>query len=392
MILHIDMDAFFASVEIRDNPTLKGKPVVVGGHSTTRGVIAAASYEARQYGVRSAMPTVTAFKRCPDLVLLPVNMASYIEASHAIHKIFNRYTPEIEPLSLDEAFLDVSASETLFGAAAVIGKKIKSEIASELELVASVGVASNKFIAKIASDILKPDGFCEVEEGGEQTFLDPLPIERLWGVGVKTASRFKMLGLKSIRDVREVGKDFMFAEFGHSGSQIWLLSTGQDRRSVDSDRASKSVSNETTFANDISNLSELRACLMALVEQVSYRLRSANIKGRTVNLKLRDPDFKTITRSKTCEENINSTDKIWEIALNLMLKEIPSTFTSLRLLGVAVSNFNQVQSSPQESLFNDDIYAVNHANKKMPELDKLSDDIRQRFGKESIHRGRSTKN
>ncbi|VAW81079.1 DNA polymerase IV [hydrothermal vent metagenome] len=392
MILHIDMDAFFASVETRDNPLLKGKPVAVGGRSTTRGVIAAASYEARKFGVRSAMPTITAFKLCPSLVLVPVNMASYVQVSRSIHEIFNRYTPEIEPLSLDEAFLDVTASETLLGAAAVIGQKIKSTIASELNLVASVGVATNKFIAKIASDILKPDGFCEVKKGQEQSFLDPLPIERLWGVGKKTAQRFKHFGLKTIRDVRTAGMRFMQSEFGHAGSQIYLLSNGQDKRPVDSRRSSKSVSNETTFSNDISDTSELRACLMSLVEQVSYRLREANIKGRTVSVKLRDPDFNTITRSKTCSKNIDSTDMIWNIALTLLLKEVPKKFKSLRLIGVGVSNFNQIPQSPQQALFNTETPEETNSNRKMPILDKVSDDIRSRFGRKSIHRGRSTKN
>lgn len=391
MILHIDMDAFYASIEIRDDPSLKGKPVAVGGRSTTRGVIAAASYEARKFGVRSATPTVTAFKLCPDLVLLPVNMAKYVEASHAIHEIFNRFTPEIEPLALDEAFLDVTASVNLFGDAAVIGRKIQTAIAAELNLVASVGVAANKFIAKIASDIFKPNGFCEVRRGGEQQFLDPLPIERLWGVGKKTATRFKIFGLKSIKDVRTAGKDFMQREFGHQGEQIWLLSNGKDRRPVDSSRVSKSVSNETTFSTDINDIAELRACLMVLVEQVSYRLRFANLKGRTINLKLRDPDFKTITRSRTLAENVNSTDQIWDTAVALMLKEVPSNFKSIRLLGVGVSNFAETDSNPQANLF-DDLAGLPATNKRKPELDKLSDDIREKFGKLSIHRGRSTKN
>ncbi len=392
MILHIDMDAFFASVEMRDDPSLKGKPVAVGGRSTTRGVIAAASYEARKFGVRSAMPTITAFKLCPSLVLLPVNMASYVQVSQSIHEIFNRYTPDIEPLSLDEAFLDVTASETLMGEAAMIGKNIKSTIATELNLIASVGVATNKFIAKIASDILKPNGFCEVQKGQEQHFLDPLPIERLWGVGKKTAKRFKHFGLKTIRDVRAAGMQFMQREFGQAGAQIYLLSTGQDKRPVDSKRSSKSVSNETTFSKDISDVLALRACLMSLVEQVSYRLREANLKGRTVSLKLRDPDFNTITRSKTCPKNIDSTDMIWNIALTLLLKEVPMKFKSLRLIGVGVSNFNPLPQSPQQVLFNDEFPEEVNSNKKMPMLDKLSDDIRARFGKKSIHRGRSTKN
>jgi len=391
MILHIDMDAFYASIEIRDNPSLKGKPVAVGGRSTTRGVIAAASYEARKFGVRSATPTITAFKLCPDLILLPVDMAKYVEASQAIHEIFNRFTPEIEPLALDEAFLDVTASVNLFGDAALIGHKIQAAIADELNLVASVGVASNKFIAKIASDIFKPNGFCEVQQGGEQQFLDPLPIERLWGVGKKTAARFKIFGLKSIKEVRAAGKEFMRREFGHQGEQIWLLSNGKDRRPVDSNRVSKSVSNESTFSTDISDVAELRACLMVLVEQVSYRLRYAKLKGRTINLKLRDPDFKTITRSKTLSENVNGTDQIWDIAVALMLKEIPSNFKSIRLLGVGVSNFVQTELHPQANLF-DDFVDPQTASKRKPEIDKLSDDIREKFGKLSIHRGRSTKN
>ena len=398
MILHVDMDAFYASIEIRDNPALAGKPVAVGGSSSGRGVIAAASYEARKYGVHSAMPTVQALKKCPQLVLRPVNMERYVTVSRQLHAIFNRFTPEVEPLALDEAFLDVTASQSLFGEAAAIGQNIKDCIRQETDLIASVGVAANKFIAKIASDILKPDGFCVVPEGEEQAFLDPLPIERLWGVGKKTAMRFKLLGLRSICDVRQAGRELMCKEFGQQGDQIWRLANGQDKRPVDKARVSRSVSHETTFAHDVADISALRASLMLLVEQVGYRIRSAGLKAKTVTLKLRNPDFHTITRSKTLPRPFDSTDLIWETALSLLNTAMSAHFRQLRLLGVAVSNFNGElhDEGMQSGLFddNDALFAggSGQAGRKPLELDRLADKIRQRFGKQSIHRGRSTRN
>lgn len=382
MIIHLDMDAFFASVEIRENPELVGFPVVVGGPSRTRGVVAAANYEARKYGVFSAMPMAQATRLCPDLRVLPSNMSLYVSVSKQIHEIFNRYTPEIEPLSLDEAFLDVSGSLKLFGSAEEIARRIKKEIKEELQLVVSAGIAPNKFVAKIASDFDKPDGFVVVQEKDMQDFLDPLPVKRIWGVGKKTEAQLINFGISTIKDIRNQSERWMIERFGKQGDHIYRLAHGQDKREVISDAKAKSISNETTFFDDVTDKEIMLTFLSHLTEQVASRLREKDRKGKTVNIKIRFHDFSTITRSKTLAESTNQTQQIWQTVKNLFNTALPPGRVAIRLLGVGVSGFSN-DTALQHDLFFEE--------SKHDELDEVSDKINEKFGKLKIHRGRNTK-
>jgi DNA polymerase-4 len=287
MILHCDMDAFYASVEERDRPELVGKPVIVGGTPEKRGVVSAANYVARRYGVHSAMPAVTAHRLCPQGIYLPPRIDYYAEVSAQIRAIFERFTPLVEPLSLDEAFLDVTGSEHLFGPAVEIGRKIKQAIRQEIRLVVSAGVAPNKFLAKIASDLKKPDALVVVEPDKVQEFLDPLPVERLWGVGKQSSKVFQRLGIHTVGQLRQWPLDVLQARFGTSGEHLWKLAHGRDDRPVVREREAKSISHETTFEHDIADLEVLRAWLVDLTEQVGCRLRRHGLRGRTVQLKVR---------------------------------------------------------------------------------------------------------
>jgi len=273
MIIHADMDAFYASIEERDRPELVGKPVIVGGSPEKRGVVSAANYVARKYGVHSAMPAVTARRLCPYGIYLSPRIDYYAEVSRQIRDIFERFTPLVEPLSLDEAFLDVTGSEGLFGPAVEIGRQIKQAIREELRLVASVGVAPNKFLAKIASDLKKPDALVVVEPDKVPEFLDPLPVERLWGVGRESSKVFQRLGIRTIGQLRQCPLDMLQARFGSSGEHLWELAHGRDERPVVPEREAQSISNETTFEHDIADMDVLRAWLVDLTEQVGCRLR-----------------------------------------------------------------------------------------------------------------------
>ncbi len=382
MIIHADMDAFYASVEIRERPELRNRPVAVGGSAEGRGVIAAASYAARKFGVRSAMPTSTALKRCPDLVLLPVHMSLYAEASRQIHAIFARYTPLIEPLSLDEAFLDVGASERLFGSAVVIARRIKQEVHEELGLVVSMGVAPNKFLAKIASDLDKPDGFVEVAVDRVQAFLDPLPVSRLWGVGRVTGATLQKQGIHTIADLRRQPQAALRRWFGEHGQQLWHLAHGIDKRPVVAEHEAKSISHETTFARDIADPETLRAVLLGLTEQVAWRLRRHGKCGRTVQLKLRFDDFRTVTRARSLRDATDATQIIWHTASRLLDRELAQGIPPLRLLGMGVSGFDEGADSRQSDLFAS-------AATEGEAVDRIADDINTRFGGKMLQRARS---
>jgi len=381
MIIHIDMDAFYASVEEHDNPELVGRPVIVGGHPQRRGVVSAANYLARRYGVHSAMPTQTAYKRCPEGVFLPVRMARYSEVSQQIHAIFQRYTPVIEPLSLDEAFLDVRGSEGLFGSPVEIARRIQAEIAAELGLVASVGVAPNKFLAKIASDIDKPRGFVVVEAAEVQAFLDPLPITRLWGVGKAAAQRLRGLGLYTVQDIRETPLATLVQALGNHGEHLRELAHGRDERPVVSDREAKSISHETTFAEDVRDRDALLAQLLHLTEQVAWRLRRQGLSGRTVQLKLRYSDFTSLTRSFSLPRPSDRTETLWRAVEQLFLERVPHPLPPIRLIGMGVSGFNTEQ--PQQ----EDLFAAAE-QQGASRLDELSDAIRERFGNAVLQRAR----
>jgi DNA polymerase-4 len=384
MILHVDMDAFYASVEERDHPELVGKPVIVGGSAEGRGVVCAANYVARHYGVHSAMPAVTARRLCPQGVFLPVRMDHYAKVSREIREIFDRFTPLVEPLSLDEAFLDVTGSEGLYGPSADIAKRIKQEIRSQARLVASVGVAPNKFLAKIASDLEKPDGFVVVDPQRVQEFLDPLPVGRLWGVGKVSGKAFEKLGITTIGQLRRLPVETLEGHFGKSGRHFWQLAHGVDDRRVVPDRDAKSISHETTFARDIRDIEILRAWLMELTEQVARRLRHYRLVGQTVQLKLRFADFQTITRRKTLEEPTNITEEIWQAAAELLTRRVENTpsgarHQAVRLLGVGMTGLEN-ESSRQGNLFDDG------RRVKQQKLDQVTDKIRDRFGASSLRR------
>jgi DNA polymerase-4 len=378
-ILHVDMDAFFAAVEIRARPELAGRPVIVGGGADRRGVVAAASYAARRYGVHSAMPTATALRLCPEAVLLPPRHALYAEVSQQIRAVFLRYTPQVEPLSLDEAFLDVSASERLFGPGEAIGRRIKQEIRDELGLVASVGVAPNKFVAKIASDIDKPDGFMVVPPDGVQAFLDPLPVGRLWGVGKVGARAFERLGITTIGQLRAYTPRLLQQHFGNFAAQLWLLAHGNDERPVVSEQEAKSVSQETTFARDIGDREVLRAWLLDLTGQVAWRLRRQGLKGRTVQIKVRLADFSTLTRAQTLAQPTDITDEIWRAALRLFEQRLPRPLPPLRLIGVGVSGFDAAPAAQ------DDLFAA-QGRQRQNRIDAVMDRVAERYGRGSLFR------
>ncbi|HQZ64212.1 MAG TPA: DNA polymerase IV [Planctomycetaceae bacterium] len=379
MILHVDMDAFYASVEERDDPTLCGKPVIVGGTPEGRGVVAAANYVVRKFGVHSAMATAKALTLCPDAIVLRPRMEHYAQISNQIREIFHRYTPEVEPLSLDEAFLDATGSVQLFGSVETIGRAIKQDIRNELNLVASVGVGPNKFLAKLASDLDKPDGFTVIEPDAVQSILDPLPVGRIWGVGKVTSQRFDRLGIQTIGQLKALSLQQLQDEFGQHGEHFWQLARGIDNREVIADREAKSISHETTFAEDIRDMDVLRAWLMELTEQVARRLRSHEIQGRTVHLKVRYSNFDTYTRSKSVSPATNATNQLWSMALQLLTSELPDRPLVVRLLGMGVSNL-QKQRPVQQSLF------AEEQDEKDTRLDQVADTIRNRFGSASLRR------
>jgi DNA polymerase IV len=380
MILHVDMDAFYASVEERDRPELAGKPLIVGGTPDGRGVVAAANYEVRKYGVHSAMPTARALRLCPRAIVIPPRLGYYAEVSEQIREIFDHYTPLVEPLSLDEAFLDVTGSEPLFGSSVAIGHEIKRTIRDRLRLTASVGVAPNKFLAKIASDLQKPDGFVVVEEQRVRDFLDPLPVGRLWGVGRVTSQVFEGLGIKTIGDVRQMPAEALRQHFGQTGEHLAQLACGVDERCVVPDREAKSISHETTFATDIDDMEALRAWVAELAEQVAWRLRRHRLRGRTIRLKLRYADFHTITRAESLHEPTNITEEIRQTAVRLLTERLPERRLLVRLLGVGVSNFENPEQA-QGLLFADG------SHERQSRLDKAADTLRERFGADALRRG-----
>jgi DNA polymerase-4 len=380
MILHVDMDAFYASVEQRDRPELRGKPVIVGGSAEGRGVVCAASYEARKFGVRSAMPAITARKLCPHGVFLPVRMARYAEVSRQIREIFLAYTPLVEPLSLDEAFLDVHGCEPLFGPAPEIAHQLKARILADTHLVASVGVAPNKFLAKLASDLGKPNGFVIVESDRVREFLEPLPVNRIWGVGAKGEKRLHTLGLRTIGDLAAVPEHFLVDHLGEAGRYMWELAQGRDERAVIPDRQAKTVSAETTFATDIGDREVLRYWLLELVEQLGQRLRQQGLLARTIDIKVRSSEFRTCTRSHSLAEATDLTETIWKVAANLLDQRVPSSFLPLRLIGVGASGLVR-EAGIQGNLFEDGHRARQKA------LDRTIDALRAQFGPGAIRRG-----
>ena len=381
-IIHVDMDAFYASVEQLDNPGLMDKPVIVGGDPKKRSVVSAASYEARKFGVHSAMPMSQAIRLCPDAIVLPVRMERYAALSQQIHAIFEQFTPQIEPISLDEAFLDVTGSLRLFGSAEKIGRAIKDQIREQLGLVASVGIAANKFLAKLASDLDKPDGFVVITEENKQQILDPLPVSKIWGVGKVTEKTLKSKGINTIRQLRETPPKILKSIFGDQTPHVIRLAQGVDNREVESNREAKSISSEQTFATDITDKDILLEVLLSQVEDVAQRLRLNDLDAKTITLKLRYEDFRTITRSSTFDQPTNTTKTLWQEAEQVFLKWHKKSGGALRLLGFGVSGLRHAGSG-QRQLFEES------EQEKQKRLDKAFDKIRGKFGHDALRRGNS---
>ena len=379
-ILHVDMDAFYASVEQRDHPELRGQPVIVAGSAENRGVVCAASYEARRFGVHSAMPTATARRLCPQGIFVPVRMRHYATIGAQIREILHSFTPLVEPLSLDEAFLDVHGCEGLFGPAPEVARQIKQRIRAETGLIASVGVAPNKFLAKLASDLRKPDALVVVAREEIASFLQPLPVGRLWGVGAKAEKRLQALGLHTIGQLASLPEDVLAGHFGDTGRHIWRLANGLDGRRVVPDRDAKSISTETTFARDIGSPEVLRVWLLDLVEQLAARLRRHGLRGRTIDLKLRSSDFRTRTRALSLADATDVTATIWQAASTLLERSLTPEVLPVRLLGVGASKLTQ-SAARQLDLFDGE------RTQRQSKLDRAVDAIRGQFGSTSIRRG-----
>jgi len=378
-ILHVDMDAFYASVEQRDRPELRGKPVIVGGVKG-RGVVSAASYEARRFGVHSAMPISTARRLCPQGIYLPVRMSHYAEIGRQIRSIFLSFIPLVEPLSLDEAFLDLRGCEGLFGPAPEIARQIKQRIRAETGLIASVGVAPNKYLAKLASDVGKPDGYIVLLPEKIAEFLSPLPVSRIWGVGAKSEKRLHEMGIRTIGQLAAMPERLLADRFGEMGRHIWQLANGVDYRTVVPDREAKSVSTETTFAQDIGDRGILRVWLLDLVDHLAGRLRHEGIWARTIDMKIRSSDFRTVTRSTTLAEPTNLTNVIWKAAADLFERSLTSDLMPVRLLGVGATKLTR-EPVMQGNLFKEKSHPHEAA------LDQTIDTIRAQFGTSSIGRG-----
>jgi DNA polymerase-4 len=345
-IIHVDMDAFFASVEQRDNPQLRGKPVAVGG-SAQRGVVAAASYEARKFGVRSAMPSVTAARRCPTLLFVPPRFEVYRAVSQQIRQIFARYSDLVEPLSLDEAYLDVTQDKQGIGSAVRTAQLIRSAILGETGLTASAGISYNKFLAKIASDQNKPDGIFVIRPHEGADFAAALPVRRFYGVGPKTAERMGQLGILAGADLRDRDRQFMAEHFGKSAEYLYQACRGIDHRPVRPDRQRKSVGRERTYTEDLTSAVALHKALESIIDSVWQRIETAGVEGRTVTLKVKYQDFQQITRRKSCAQAVRDKTQFASIASELLLQTLPPPI-GVRLLGLALSGL--AETLPMESM------------------------------------------
>ena len=370
-ILHVDMDAFYASVEIVKDPSLKGKAVVVGGIGG-RGVVTSASYEARAFGVTSAMPTIRARRLCPHAIFLPNDATAYSEYSERIRDVFLSFTPLVEPLSLDEAFLDISGSIRLFGSPVEIARQIKSAT-MEFGLPCTVGVAPNKFLAKLASGRGKPDGLLVIEANKVREFLDPLPVNALWGVGATTGEQLRKLGLKTVSDIRQVGKRTLERAVGEAlGAHLHALANGIDDRSVVPHESAKSVGSEETFSVDLDATDAILREILRLSDRTAGRLRAKGLCGRTVTLKVRFSNFSTITRSKTFDAELDAAAEIYETARDLYLKLDPER-PRIRLLGVAITGLAAGPARRQLEL-------LGSQGPGWPEASDAVDRIRERWG------------
>jgi DNA polymerase-4 len=370
------MDAFYAAVEQRDRPALRGTPVVVGADPRGRGVVSAASYEARRFGIHSAMPIGRAYRLCPRAAFLPVDMPKYARVSSRIMGILAEFSPLVEPLSLDEAFLDVTASRALFGPAVEVARRIKARIKDDVGLTASAGVASSKLVAKIASDLRKPDGLVEVRPGEEAAFLRDLPIARLWGVGPVGEAALAALGIRTIGQLAAMSRRTLVQRFGAHGAELWELARGRDDRPVVPWEESKSIGAEETFERDTTDRARLRATLYAQADRVAAELRAQGLRGRTVTLKLRYADFRTLTRRRTVEAPTADGDAIFRQAWQALVRLAPGE--PIRLVGLSVSGLARADDARQLGLFD--------RPERAEAVGRVVDQLRARFGPGAVGR------
>ena len=379
-IFHVDMDAFFAAIAVLDDPSLKGKAVLTGG-SGRRGVVTTASYEARKYGCRSAMPMSEALRRCPHAICVKVPGDRIREKSRAMFSVLESFSPLVQPLSVDEAFLDMTGTQRLMGPAREVAAQLKATIHDATGLVASVGVAPNKFLAKLASDLEKPDGLTVIpdSEAGIEAVLSPLKISKIWGIGPATQRRLEQRGIETIADLRRLSQEQLRTNFGDHAQRYWRLSRGLDDRPVVPDRDAKSVGHEQTFGQNLADPEDVLAVVLDQAEQVGFRLRRHGFRARTVTLKVRYGDFQTVTRSTTLPEATDLTQQLYRTAKALFQAWAEAGFRSVRLVGVSASNLTR--QPRQEELFPDP------RQQRRQQLDAALDQITTRFGKRTVHRG-----
>ncbi len=377
-ILHIDLDAFFVSVEQAFNPNLKGKPVVVGGRPDYRGVVASASYEARNFGIKAGMPLRQAYRLCPQAIFIPGNLTLYEAISNKFMKILSNFSPHLEPAGLDEAYLEATGTEGIFGPASELALKIKRQIKDELKLTASIGIASCKVVAKIASDLCKPDGLLEIAPGKERLFLEPLPVDKLPGVGKKTEQRLKEIGITTIGQLAKMSPEFLKNYLGASGIVLYRFANAIDERKVEPPGEAKSISRETTFAQDTLDQSFLKATLRYLCDRIGAELRSQGKQAKVVTLKLRYADFETISRRLTLTEATDNDEVIFTTACQLLNKALTWKQKLVRLLGVEASNLTKGKQLP---LFD-------FQSQRLHRLNRAIDQIRRKYGFTSIQTGR----
>lgn len=374
------MDAFFAAIEVQDESSLKGKPVIVGG-STNRSVVSTASYEARRFGVHSAMPIFKAKEKCPQGIFLLVNMDRYKEVSKKVMDIVKDFSPLVEPVSIDEAYLDITGSENLLGSPEEIARHIKERIGKETGLTCSIGIAPNKFLAKVASDMNKPDGLTIISADEVDTFLSRLPVEKIPGVGKRTVEGLRHNGIKKVGDLKRFSKEQLIRRFGRFGSRLHELANGRDDSEVALEREIKSLSSEGTLESDTGDLAYLKRLVASHADKVAWRLRREGLKGRTVTLKIKFDDFSEMSKSRTIDYPTDSTKIISDSAIELLFND--PLKRKVRLIGVAVSKLKESGEGYQMDLFEDW-----HAQEKERRVDETMDEIKMRFGKRMIKKGR----